>query len=136
MSLFKNIVLFVLSVQEKLLTRSLNKTLGVKNLSKRKKHFQQGCMLSLNTIADAEKQRIEDELTIILKSANFEPVELLKYIEKHDTKIFYIENAKSLHSIGENEGFIYPQKWGKALYLSLLTEKKFSINTIVLNKGD
>lgn len=139
MNLFKNIVLFVLSVQEKLLTRNLNKTLGVKNLSKRKKHFQQGCMLSLNSIADAEKQRIEDELTIILKSANFEPVELLKYIEKHDTKVFYIKNAKSLHSIGENEGFIYPQKWGKALYLSLLTEKKFSINTnemFVLSKGE
>ena len=38
-----------------MLTRSLNKTLGVKNSSKRKKFFQQGCLLSLDSLADGEK---------------------------------------------------------------------------------
>lgn len=139
MSLFKNIVLFILSVQEKMLTRSLNKTLGVKNVSKRKKYFQEGCLLSLDSIADSDKQKMEEELALILKSSNYEPVEVLKYIQNHGTKVFYIDNAKSLHSIGENEGFIYPQKGSKALYLSLLTEKKFALKTedrFVLTKGE
>lgn len=139
MSLFKNIVLFVLSVQERMLTRSLNKTLGVKSTSKRKKYFQAGCLLSLDSLADGDKQRMEEELALILKSSNYEPAEVLKYIESHGTKVFYIDNAKSLHSVGENEGFIYPQKGYKAIYLSLLTEKKISPKTnemFVLTKGE
>lgn len=139
MSLFKNIVLFVLSIQEKMLTRSLNKTLGVKSTSKRKKYFQEGCLLSLDTIADSDKQKMEEELALILKTANFDPKEVLKYIQNHGTKVYYVDNAKSLHSIGENEGFIYPQKGSKAIYLSLLTERKFAFKTsevFVLTKGE
>ena len=139
MSLFKNIVMFVLSIQEKMLTKSLSKTLGIKNSSKRKKFFQNGCLLSLNALADSEKQKMEEELSLILKSSNYEPVEILKYIQTHGTKVFYIDNAKSLNSIGENEGFIYPQKGCKALYLSLLTAKKFLLKTpemFILTKGE
>ena len=139
MSLFKNIVLFILSVQEKMLTRSLNKTLGVKNSSKRKKIFHEGCLLSLDTLADTDKQKMEEELALILKSSNYNPKEVLKYIEAHETKVFFIENAKTLHSIGENEGFIYPQKGLKALYLSLLTERRFTPKTkemFILSKGE
>ena len=139
MSLFKNIVLFILSVQERMLTRSLNKTLGAKNTSKRKKYFQDGCLLSLDSLADGDKQRMEEELALILKSSNYEPLEVLKYIETHGTRVFYIDSAKSLHSVGENEGFIYPQKGCKAIYLSLLTEKRFAVKTnemFILSKGE
>lgn len=139
MSLFKNIVLFILSLQEKILTRRLNRTLGVKNFSKRKKYFQDGCLLSLDSLADSDKQKIEEELALILKSSNYQPYDVLKYVENHGTKVFYIDNAKALYSIGENEGFIYPQKGLKAIYLSLLTEKKFALKTneiFVLNKGE
>lgn len=139
MDLFKNIVLFILSIQEKILTRSLNKTLGIKNTSKRKKYFQNGCSLTFNTLADTEKSKMEEELSIILKSSNFEPLEILKYIQAHGTKVFYIDNARSLYSIGENEGFIYPQKSYKALYLALLTEKKISFKSdamFILTKGE
>jgi hypothetical protein len=139
MSLFKNIVLFILSVQERILTQRLNKTLGVKNSSKRKKIVRDGCLLSLDTLADSEKQRMEEELSLILKTCNYNPVEVLKYIEGHGTKVFYITKAKHLHSIGEEEGFIYPQKGLKALYLSLITNKEFIPNTnemFVLTKGE
>ena len=139
MSLFKNIVYFILSVQEKILTQRLNKTLGVKSSSKRKKYYTQGCFLSLDSLADSEKLKIEEELSLILKTCNYEPLEVLEYIKKHDTEVFYIENAKSLTSIGENEGFIYPQKGHKALYLSLLTQRKFYFKTkemFVLTKGE
>lgn len=129
MSLFKNIVLFILSVQEKMLTRSLNKTLGVKNLSKSKKYFQEGCFLTLDSLADSEKLKMEEELALILKSSNYDPKEILKYVQNHGTKVFYIDSAQSLHSIGENEGFIYPQKGLKALYLSLITQKSIAFKT-------
>ena len=86
-----------------------------------------------------KKQKMEEELALILKTANFDPKEVLKYIQNHGTKVYYVDNAKSLHSIGENEGFIYPQKGSKAIYLSLLTERKFAFKTsevFVLTKGE
>lgn len=95
--------------------------------------------MSLESIAESDKIKMEEELALILKSSNYEPAEILEYIKKHDTEVFYIENSKSLNSIGENEGFIYPQKGAKALYLSLLTKKSFNLKTnemFVLTKGE
>lgn len=122
-----------------MLTKSLHKTLGIKNNSKRKKFFSSGCLLSLDSVADSEKQKMEEELALILKTAQYNPLEVLEYIKKHDTEVFYIDNVKSLNSIGENEGFIYPQKGSKALYLSLLVSKKFRLRTkemFVLTNGE
>ncbi len=139
MSLFKNIVYFVLSVQEKVLTGRLSKTIGVSNSSKRKRYYGSGVLLSLDSVAETEKQKMEEELALILKSCSYEPKEVLKYIEKHDTKVYYIDSAKKLNSVGENEGFIYPQKGAKALYLAQLTEHKFSLKTdemFVLSQGE
>ena len=139
MSFFKNIVYFILSVQEKMLTKSLSKTLGIKTASKRKTHYSSGCLLTLDALAESDKQKMEEELELILKAANYNPVEVLKYVNVHGTNIYYIDNAKSLHSIGENEGFIYPQKGIKAIYLSLLTTRKFSPETkemFILAKGE
>lgn len=139
MSFIKNFLYNILSLQEKILTFRLNKTLGVKSRSSRKKHFGDGILLSLDSIADSEKIKMEEELSLILKSCNYEPDLVLEYIKKHDTQVFYIENAQQLNSIGENEGFIYPQKGWKALYLSLLTSKKANFKTnamFILTKGE
>ena len=139
MSFYKIIILLILSLQEKFLTRSLNKTLGVKARSSRKKYFYEGCLLSLETIADSEKQNLEEEISLVLKTYNYEPIEILEYIKNHSTNVYYIENSKQLHSIGENEGFIYPQKGFKALYLSLLTQKTIKMQTpemFILTKGE
>ena len=139
MSFIKNVLFFIFSVQERILSRKLQGTLSAKNLSKRKKHFSNGCLLSLDSIADSEKEKMEEELKLILKSSNYEPIQVLEYIKSHNTNVFFIDNAKYLYSIGENEGFIYPQKGAKALYLSLLTAKRFSCKTnemFVLTKGE
>ncbi|MBE7711093.1 MAG: hypothetical protein E7Z92_03020 [Cyanobacteria bacterium SIG31] len=139
MSLFKNVFLFILSIQEKFLTQRLNKTLGIKNSSKRKKYYQSGCFLNLDSIADSEKIKMEEELQLILKACNYNPLEVLEYIKKHDTKVYYIDSQKAINSIGENEGFIYPQKGAKALYISLLVDKKFALKTpemFILTKGE
>lgn len=129
MKLFKNIIYYILSVQEKLLTKSLNKTLKIKNSSKRKKYYSNGCFISLDTIADSDKQKMEEELNLILKASNYDVKEIIKYIENHNTNVFFIDSAKYLTSIGENIGFIYPQKNFKALYISLLVNKGFTFKT-------
>ena len=139
MDLFKKIVLLILSIQEKMLTKSLANTLGQANIVKQKRVFQNGCLLSLNSVAESEKQRFEEELELILKSCHYEPNEILEYIKKHNTDVFYIDSAKLLHSIGENEGFIYPQKGAKALYISSITSKSLKIKTkemFILTKGE
>ncbi len=139
MIFIKKIIYNILSIQEKLLMCRLENTLGAKNFSKHKKKYANGCLLSLDTIAEAEKEKLEEELIIILKSADYNPLQVLEYVKKQGTNVYYIDTSKSLNSIGENEGFIYPQKGFKALYLSLLTNQKFSFKTdemFVLSKGE
>ena len=139
MSLLKKFVYSILSVQEKILTNRLHKTIGIKSNSKRKKYYQSGCLLCLDSLADSEKQKMEEELTLILKTSNYNPIEVLEYIKNHGTNIFYIDDSRALNSIGLNEGFIYPLKGHKALYISLLVNKKISFNTnemFILTKGE
>lgn len=95
--------------------------------------------MSLESIAESDKIKMEEELSLILKSSNYQPKEVLEYIKNHGTEVFYIENSKQLNALGENEGFIYPLRGAKALYLSLLTKKKLSLKTdemFVLSKGE
>lgn len=138
--MLKKIIYGILSVQEKILKYQLSKTLGVKNKSKRKRHYLAGCTLDLNALADCEKQKLEEEIVLLLKKFNYEPLELLKYVEKQGTKVFFIDKAsKLLNPIGENEGFIYPAKGSLAMYLSLATSKKPALKTdemFVLSKGE
>ena len=138
--MLKKIIYGILSIQEKILKYQLSKTLGVKNKSKRKRHYLAGCTLDLNALADCEKQKLEEEIALLLKKYNYEPLELLKYIEKQGTKVFFIDKAsKLLNPIGENEGFIYPAKGSLAMYLSLATSKKPALKTdemFVLSKGE
>ena len=139
MSLINDILYKILSFQEKMLSARLNKTLNAKPRSGRKKILQNGCVLSIDSVAEREKAKMEEELSLILKKTNFEPEKLLEYIKHQGTPVFYIDSPKPLHAIGENEGFIYPQKGTKALYLSLLTSKKFRMKTdemFVLSHGE
>ena len=138
MQLVKNIMFGILSLQEKFLKHRLAKTISAKNSSKRKRHFSNGCVLDLNSLAESEKLKLEEEINLILKKYEYNPEKLLEYIKK-STKVFYLENASEiLNPIGENEGFIYPVTGAKALYLSLTTERKLSFKTkemFVLSPG-
>ena len=140
MQLVKNLIYNLLSIQEHLLKNRLSKTLDAKQLSKRKRHYGKGCVLDLNSLADAEKQKLEDELYGILNTYNYEPKDILKYIESQGTKVYFQDGAaKLLNPIGENEGFIYPAKGFKALYLSCGIMKKFALKTdemFILSNGE
>ncbi len=139
MNIIKDIIYYIFSLQENFLKAKLNKTLGAKNLSKRKKFFHSGCTLTLDSLAEEEKNKMEAELYNLLKQANYNPNKLLEYVKSQGTSVYYINDAKQIYSIGENEGFIYPQKGGKALYISLLTGNGFKLKTnemFVLSKGE
>ena len=77
MSLFKNIVYFILSVQEKVLSKRLEKTLGAKNSSKRKRMYGEGILVDFDSIAETEKLKMEEELeSIELAKASFTQAEI------------------------------------------------------------
>lgn len=138
MKFIQNIIYAFFSLQERYLRFKLDKTIGAKNLSKRKKFFQDGCILSLDTLAEEEKNKMEAELVLILKNANYEPERLLEYVKNNGTSVYYIDTPKALYSIGENEGFIYPQKGAKALYIASLAGIGFKLKTdelFILSKG-
>ena len=138
--MLKDILYKTLELQEKVLRFRLSKTIGVKNQSKRKRHYSTGCTLDLNTLAEAERQELEDKLTNILKTYDYNPARILDYIKSQGTEVKYLKDAKKLlNPIGENEGFIYPASGSKALYLSLAVNKKISLKTdemFVLSKGE
>ena len=138
--MLKNLIYFLLSLQEKILKYRLSKTLGVKNTSKRKRHYSNGCTLDLNSMAELEKQQLEEEINLILKQYNSVPKKILEDSEGQGTKVYFVEKAsKLLNPIGENEGFISPATGSLALYLSLATEKKPSFKTnemFILSKGE
>ena len=138
--LLKNILYSVLELQEKVLRRRLSRTLDAKNLSKRKRHFSDGCTLDLNSMADVEKQELEDKLNNVLKTYEYNPLRILDYIKSNGTKVFYLKDAKKvLNAVCENEGFILPQKGLKAMYLSCAVNKKLAFETdemFILSKGE
>ena len=140
MEFIKNFTYFILSIQEKILRNRLSKTLGAKNNSKRKRNSANGCLRELSTLADIEKTKFETDLTEILEKASFLPQNLLEFVKQNGTKVIYNNEAtKILNPIGENEGFIYPAKGYKALYLSLALFKKINLKTdemFVLAKGN
>ena len=140
MQLFKNIFYSILSIQEAFLRKRLSGTIGIKNTSKSKTHYFNGCTVTLSSMAEEEKRKLEEELTLLLKTYDFEPEKLLKYIETQGTKVIYLNNAAGiLNPIGENEGFVYPASGAKALYISLATTKTPVLKTdeiFILSKGE
>ncbi len=140
MSVIRNVIYKILTLQEKFLRKRLEKTLGAKNFSKRKKHFSKGCTLDLSSLADEEKNKFEAELTNILKTYDYDTKQILGYIKNSGTDVIYIKDAgKILNTIRENEGFIYPATGLKAVYLSFLTNKKFALRTkemFIVSEGE
>jgi len=136
----KNLIYYILSIQEKFLRLRLSKTLNAKNSSKNKRHYTNGCFLDLSSLAEIEKQKFEEELAFLLEKSNYEPENLLRYIEVQGTTVIRIDNASSiLNSIGENEGFIYPTQGMRAMYLSLAFLKRCQFKTsamFILNRGE
>ena len=124
MNLFKKIVLFVFSLQEKMLKKSLDRTIKIKSNTKRKFFSNKDCLLTLDSLAESQKKLLEEEIELILKTCNFSPAEILDYIKKHGTKVFYVKFSTIIKKIIPKEGFVYPQKGIKAFFIALFLMKK------------
>ena len=66
----------------------------------------------------------------ILNKYSSDHKKLVQYIQGAKTDIYIVKNAdKMLSKIGEEQGFIMPQKSIRALYLNLILNKKISFKT-------
>ncbi len=82
------------------------------------------------TIKNKKTCANEEKIKKLFEKFLNNPEKLFEYIKCANTPIHKIKYAdKILSLIGENEGFILPQKGLKALYLNLILNKKFSLKT-------
>ena len=93
-------------------------------------HTNMAATLTINSTAKektkANRERIEKILDLYYK----EPKKIFDYIKGAKTPVHIIKNAdKILNFINEDEGFILPKKGFEALYLNLMLNKTFSLQT-------
>ena len=109
--------------------KRLERTIGAKNSSKRRKYYNNFCTMTLDSVAESERNELEEELKRILKTYDYEPEKILEYISSQGTSVYRTNKAKFLYLFNENEGFIYPQKGIFSMFLSLISSYKLSFKT-------
>ena len=126
--LFKTFLYKILELQEKFLRFKLSKTIGVKSSSKRKQQYSNDCTLDLNTLAEAEKQELEDKLTNILKTYKYNPLRILDYVKAQGTQVVFLkEHLKlSVEEISAITGYAVStvKKYARKFLNLLKTAKK------------
>lgn len=124
---FKQTSLFFLRLQENMLTLRLSLY-----LKRNKKYLKQskGCSLKFDSNEQLKKERLNNELRIILKKNQNNPDLLLDYLTKQNVKIFKLKDAqKVLSHFGEEPGLIPALSGVKALIFNLLLFKNISFTT-------
>ncbi len=129
--IFKSISLFILSLQEKILSLKLKGALGTTfTNSTSKTVLTKDYTVNFNSETEKNKQKLKDEVTLILKEFNNDVDKILGYIELEGTKVYNLKFAEPLLKlIGEEKGFLTAIDGIKALILNLVLEKKFSFKT-------
>ena len=126
--LFKNISLFILSLQEKILSRKLKGAMGTTFVNSTSKTvLSKDYTVNFNTETEKNKQKLKKEVTHILKEFENDVDKILGYIELEGTKVYNLKFAdKILGFIGEEKGFLTQIDGLKALFLNLILKKKLS----------
>lgn len=129
--LFKKLIFFILSIQEKILSRKLQGAMGTTfTNSTSKTVMSKDYTVNFNSETEKNKERLKQEVTHILKEFKNDTDKILGYVELEGTKVYNLQHVeKVLSFIGEEKGFIPEMKGFKALVLNLLLEKKFSFTT-------
>lgn len=140
-NIFKNIKYFILSFQEKFLLERLKSSTKKNFINKTTKTvIGKGADLTINSETLKLIEKAKENVTAIAKQTNCDPNALLDYIKAAKTPVYKVANAdKFLNLIKEEEGLIYEKRGFEALYLSLITEKKFKLSTepmFLLREGD
>lgn len=129
--IIKKITLFILSLQEKILSLKLKGATGTTfTNSTSKTVLTKDFTVNFNSETEKNKQKLKDEVTHILKEFNNDVDKILGYIELEGTKVYNLKFAEPLLKlIGEEKGFLTAIDGFKALLLNLILEKKFSFKS-------
>ena len=129
--LIKNIFGF----QEKLLEKKYNGgriSLNAEH-SMVKNRISNGVNLTISGELDKNRQKVKNDVEEILKNNINNLENILDYSVEFGVKTYKIKNVdKLLKFIDEKEGFIFPEKNFKALYIHLLTDRKISFKSAPL----
>lgn len=131
--IFYRLLLIIFNIQQRFYTK---KSLKLNNInysqSTSKTAMNGACTLKFSTQTETIKTKVDNDSRKIVKHFIKSPDKLLDYIKDKGTMVYRVKYAdKILLLIGENEGFITPQKGLKALYLNLML-KVFVNNNIEL----
>ncbi len=127
----RKITLFILSLQEKFLSKKLAGVMGTTFVNSTSKTvLSKDYTLNFNSETEKNKKKLHDEVALILKEFQNDPDKIIGYIELEGTKVYSLPFVdRILNCIGEEKGFIPEMEGIKALFLNLILEKKFSLKT-------
>ncbi len=128
-NLFRKVLYKLLSIQEKVLTLKLNKTLKNSYSNKTSKTILSSTEhMTLNIETEKNKELVEKNVTDIVKSVQNTPIKLLEYIKTAGTKACKINN-NILKLLDEEEGMLFEQHGLKALIINILTQSGFALKS-------
>ncbi len=131
MNIVQKLIYAILTAKEKSLTNRLDKHFKRTAINSTSKTIISGnATITLNAQTEKNKELVRKNVEEIVKAANLDPEKLLAFISSKGTKICKIENAdKILALIKEEEGLICELKGINALYLNIMTNSGFSLNS-------
>ena len=129
--MFQKIVYFFLEMQEKEITKKLDKHLKASSSNSTSKTvLSTGVTMTLKAETEKNKELVKKNVSDIVKGCNNEPAKLLAYIESKGTKVVKLNNAdKLLAVIKEEEGLVTELKGIEAFYINLITHSGFSFKS-------
>ena len=141
MNLLQRVFYFFLQIQEKALTKKLNKHLKTySSNSTSKTVMSTGVTMTLQAETEKNKELVKKNVTDIVKGCNNDSGKLLAYVESKGTKVIKLDNAdKLLYAIKEEEGLVTELKGLEALYINIITNSGFSFKSepmFIMRNGD
>ena len=141
MNLLQRVFYFFLQIQEKALTKKLNKHLKTySSNSTSKTVMSTGVTMTLQAETEKNKELVKKNVTDIVKDCNNDSDKLLAYVESKGTKVIKLDNAdKLLYAIKEEEGLVTELKGLEALYINIITNSGFSFKSepmFIMRNGD
>ena len=141
MNLLQRGFYFFLQIQERALTKKLNKHLkAYSSNSTSKTVMSTGVTMTLQAETEKNKELVKKNVTDIVKGCNNDPNKLLAYVESKGTKVIKLDNAdKLLYAIKEEEGLVTELTGLEALYINIITNSGFSFKSepmFIMRNGD
>src|SRR5574344_275592 len=129
--LCQKILYTIMAIQETLLRKRFELTMkSSMSNSTTKTVFNNGSRLTLSAKTEQNKQKVENNVAVILQKYQNNPEKLMEFMNSKGTKVCRIKNAeKILKIISEKEGLIYSQSGLKALFINILTQNGISLKS-------